>query len=65
MPSVCVVEAENTLNIQGCTSNTLNQSAIHGEDTPPPGAKKWRDLGVKKTRRRKSEEGLHHEESWI
>lgn len=40
MPSVCGVEAENTLNIQGCTSNTLNQSAIHGIDTPPPGAER-------------------------
>lgn len=50
MPSVCGVEAENTLNIQDCTSNTLNQSAIHGIDTQPLGAgkekeKRWRMWG--------------------
>lgn len=65
MPSVCGVEAENTLNIQGCTSNALNQSAIHGTDTPPPGAerekKEMEDVGVTK-RRRKSEKRLDNEE---
>lgn len=67
MPSVCGVEAENTLNIQGCTSNTLNQSAIHGIDTPPPGAereggkKEMEDVGVTK-RRSKSQKRLDNEE---